>query len=69
MARMAGASVTKTAQLAHVSAGIVTKVTSEFRSMGQTSVNWTGHYGRQHEFDKHFLLLRYCDMKGKDQLR
>ena len=40
---MAGASVTKTAQLA--STGTVTNVTSAFRSVGKTSVNRVGHYG------------------------
>ena len=38
-ARMAGASVTKTAQLAGVAIETVTKVTSAFRSIGETSVN------------------------------
>lgn len=36
---MAGASVTKTAQLASASTGTLTKVTSAFRSMGSTSIN------------------------------
>ena len=49
-ARMAGASVTKTAQLASVSIGTVTKVTSAFRSMGKTSVNRVGNCGRQRTF-------------------
>ncbi len=38
-AQMAGASVTKTVQLACVSVETVTKVTSAFRSVGKTSVN------------------------------
>lgn len=38
-ARMAGASTTKTAQLAGVSIRAVTTVTSVFRSMGKTSVS------------------------------
>ena len=42
---MAGASVTKTAQLAAVSIATVTKVTSVFRSMGKTSVNKVGNCG------------------------
>jgi len=42
VAQMAGASVTKTAQLASVSIGTVTKVTSAFRSMGKTSLNTYG---------------------------
>lgn len=37
--RMAGASVTKTSQLAGASIGTVTEVTSAFRSEGETSVN------------------------------
>ena len=50
-ARMAGASVTKTAQLAGVSIGTVTEVTSAFRSLGKTSVNRVTHCGRQNTFD------------------
>ena len=38
-ARTAGASITKTAQLASVSIGAVIKLTSAFRSMGKTLVN------------------------------
>ena len=52
-AQMAGASVAKTAQLASVSTGTVTKVTSAFRSMGKTPVNRVGNCGRQCTFDDH----------------
>ncbi len=38
--QMVGSTVTKTAQLARVSIGTVTKVTSAFRSMGKTSVRY-----------------------------
>lgn len=51
-ARMAGASVTKTAQLASVSKGTVTKVTSAFTSTGKTSVNRVGNCGRGRAFDE-----------------
>ncbi len=40
------------AQLASVSIGTVTKVTSAFKSMGKTSVNRVGNCGRQHTFDE-----------------
>ncbi len=43
--RTTGASVTKTAQLALVSVGAVTKVTSAFRSEEKTSVNGVGNCG------------------------
>ncbi len=57
-ARMAGAPVTKTAQLASVSG---TKVTSAFRSVGKTSVNRVGNCGRQRTFDERdaHALVRY----------
>ncbi len=42
----------KTAQLACVSIGIVTIVTSAFRYKGKTSVNRVGNCGRQHTFDE-----------------
>ena len=68
-ARMAGASVTKTAQLASVSIGTVTKVTSAFRSMGKTSVNRVGNCGRQRSpppSSKHqmreYLLEEWCSI-------
>lgn len=48
-AQMAGASVTKTAQLAVL--GTVTKVTSAFRSIEKTSVNRAANCGRQCTFD------------------
>lgn len=49
---MARAPVTKTAQLAHVSIGTVTKVTeSAFRSLRKTSVNMVGNCGQQSTFD------------------
>ncbi len=53
---MAGASVTKTAQLARVSIRTVTKVTSAFRSVGKTSVNRVGSCGRQRTFDNCALM-------------
>lgn len=40
---MAGASITATAQLANVSIGTVTKVTSAFRCVGKTSANRVGN--------------------------
>uniref|UniRef100_A0A3P8SKM5 Transposase Tc1-like domain-containing protein n=1 Tax=Amphiprion percula TaxID=161767 RepID=A0A3P8SKM5_AMPPE len=46
-ARMAGASVTRTAQLVGVSIGTVAKVTSAFRVTGKTSVSRVGNCGRQ----------------------
>ena len=52
-ARMAGASVTKTAQLACVIRGTVTKVTSAFGSMGKTSANTVRNCGGQCTFDDH----------------
>uniref|UniRef100_A0A0E9XKT0 HTH psq-type domain-containing protein n=1 Tax=Anguilla anguilla TaxID=7936 RepID=A0A0E9XKT0_ANGAN len=45
--QMAGASVRKTSQLASVSVGTVTKVTSAFRSMEKTSVNRVGNCDRE----------------------
>lgn len=50
---MAGASVTQTVQLVGVSIRTVTKVTSAFRSMGNTSVNRVGNCDRQRTFDDH----------------
>lgn len=50
-ARMAGAPVTKTAQLASVSIGTVAKVTSAYRCVGKKSVNRSGNCGRQRTFD------------------
>uniref|UniRef100_A0A3B4YW54 Transposase Tc1-like domain-containing protein n=1 Tax=Stegastes partitus TaxID=144197 RepID=A0A3B4YW54_9TELE len=50
-ARMAGASVTRTAQLASVSIGTVAKVTSAFRATGKTSVSRVGNCGRQRTLD------------------
>ena len=50
-ARMAGASVTKTAQLPTVSIGTAAKVTSAFRSMGKTSANWVENCGQQRTFN------------------
>ena len=44
-AQMAGASVTKTVQLAAVSIRTVTEVTSAFRSMGKTSINMVRNRG------------------------
>uniref|UniRef100_A0A3B4XRT0 Transposase Tc1-like domain-containing protein n=1 Tax=Seriola lalandi dorsalis TaxID=1841481 RepID=A0A3B4XRT0_SERLL len=60
-ARMAGASVTKTAQLASVSIGTVTKVTSAFSSLGKTSVSRVGNCGRQRTLDDRDAraLVRY----------
>ncbi len=51
----------KTAQVARVSVGTVTKVTSAFRSMGKTSVNRVGNCGRQRTFDERDAraLVRY----------
>lgn len=46
-ARMARASVTKTAQLTSVSIRTLTEVTSAFGSAGKTSVNRVGSCGRQ----------------------
>ena len=57
----ADASVTKNAQLAAVSIGTVTNVTSAFRSMGKTSVNMVGNCSQQCTFydrDAH-ALARY----------
>ncbi len=70
MARMAGASVTKTAELACVSIGTVTKVTSAFRSMGKTSLNGIGHYAGQHTFDECDIcaLVQYAKKKRRATL-
>lgn len=62
-ARMGGASVTKIAQLACVSIGTVTKVTSAFRSVGKTSVNRAGNCGRKRRFSDRDAraLVRYVE--------
>lgn len=51
-ARIAGASVTKTAQLAGVSIGTVTKVTSAYKTLGKSSVSRVGNCGRQRSLDE-----------------
>ena len=51
-AQMAGASVTKIVQLARVSMGGVTKVTSAFRSMGKDGIGNCG----AHDCDAHTLV-------------
>lgn len=51
-ARIAGASVTRTAQLTGVSIGTVTKVTAAYKTLGKSSVSRVGNCGRQRSLDE-----------------
>ena len=60
-AQISGASVKKTSQLSTVSKRAVTKVTSAFRSVGETSVNRAGNCGGKRTFSERDAraLVRY----------